>query len=95
MRPIHRARAATDPALEQVSAIIHEAARTNSRRLVLITGVPGAGKTLVGLRTAHAHYLDDLAVERSDGRPSAPAVFLSGNGPLVQVLLQSEDPAPV
>jgi hypothetical protein len=48
--------------------------------------VPGAGKTLVGLRTVHAHYLDDLAVPRSDGKATTPAVFLSGNGPLVEVL---------
>jgi hypothetical protein len=50
------------------------------------TGLPGAGKTLVGLQTVHAHYLDDLAVDRGSGKPTAPAVFLSGNGPLVQVL---------
>lgn len=86
IRSIHRARAATDPALEEVTRIIHEAAQTRSRRLVLLTGIPGAGKTLVGLQVAHAHFLDDLAVERADGKPAAPAVFLSGNGPLVEVL---------
>jgi hypothetical protein len=86
LRRIHRARAATDPATEEISRIIHEAAATGGRRLVLLTGIPGAGKTLVGLRTVHAHELDDLAVERGDGKPTAPAVFLSGNGPLVEVL---------
>jgi len=86
LRPIRRARAATDPAVEEISRIIHEAARERSRRLILVTGVPGAGKTLVGLRTVHSHFLDDLAVPRRDGRPTVPAVFLSGNGPLVQVL---------
>ena len=50
LRPIHRARAATDPAVAEIARVIHEAAATNSRRLVLLTGVPGAGKTLVGLR---------------------------------------------
>ena len=83
---IHRAAAATDPALHRISEIIHEAARTQSRRLILLTGVPGSGKTLVGLQVAHARWLDDVAVDRGDGKPSAPAVFLSGNGPLVQVL---------
>ena len=34
----------------------------------------------------HARYLDDLAVTRDDGKPTTPAVFLSGNGPLVEVL---------
>ena len=86
LRTIHRARAATDPAVRTVRDIIYRAAATNTRHLVLLTGVPGAGKTLVGLRTVHAHYLDDLAVARPDGKPTAPAVFLSGNGPLVQVL---------
>jgi hypothetical protein len=48
--------------------------------------VPGAGKTLVGLQTVHAHWLDDLAVSRGGEKPTTPAVFLSGNGPLVEVL---------
>ena len=86
VRPIHRARAATDPAVEVITGIVHHAAATKTRHLVLVTGVPGAGKTLVGLQSVHAHYLDDLAVPRSGGKPTTPAVFLSGNGPLVQVL---------
>lgn len=86
LRTIYRARAATDPAVEMIARIIHQAAGTKSRHLILLTGVPGAGKTLVGLRTVHAHYLDDLAVSRADGKPTTPAVFLSGNGPLVEVL---------
>lgn len=86
IRTIHRASAATDPAVREIITIAHEAARTKSRRLVLLTGVPGAGKTLVGLRAVHAHFLDDLAVPRDGRAPTTPAIFLSGNGPLVQVL---------
>jgi hypothetical protein len=86
LRRINRAWAATRPAVEGIQRIVHEAARTKTRHLILVTGLPGAGKTLVGLQTVHAHYLDDLAVDRGDGKPTAPAVFLSGNGPLVQVL---------
>lgn len=86
LRRIHRAHAATAPAVEAISDIIHHAAATCSRHLVLLTGVPGAGKTLVGLQTVHARFLDDLVVARASGKPSAPAVFLSGNGPLVEVL---------
>ena len=86
VRPIHRAWAATHPAIEEISRIAHEAARTHTRHLVLVTGVPGSGKTLVGLSAVHNPALDDLAVERAGGKPSAPAIFLSGNGPLVQVL---------
>ncbi|MGA2262077.1 MAG: DNA/RNA helicase domain-containing protein [Acidobacteriota bacterium] len=86
LRTIRRARAATDPAVDEISRIIHEAAATRTRRLVLVTGIPGSGKTLVGLRIVHAHFLDDLAVPRANGKPTAPAIFLSGNGPLVEVL---------
>ncbi|MFM7231929.1 MAG: DNA/RNA helicase domain-containing protein [bacterium] len=84
---IKRARAATDPALEYIAAIAHRAQREGSRHLVLLSGVPGSGKTLVGLQLVHARWLDDLAEPRSDGsRPIAPGVYLSGNGPLVEVL---------
>ncbi len=83
---IKRARAATDPALQYISDIAREAARTKSRHLVLLSGVPGSGKTLVGLQLVHAHWIDDLSVPRANGKPSTPAVYLSGNGPLVQVL---------
>ena len=86
LRTIHRAHAATGPSLDEISRIVHQAALTKSRHLILLTGVPGAGKTLVGLQTVHAKYLDDLAVDRGSGKPTAPAVFLSGNGPLVEVL---------
>lgn len=83
---IKRARAATDPALQYISDIAREAARTKTRHLVLLSGVPGSGKTLVGLQLVHAHWLDDLAVPRENGRTTAPAVYLTGNGPLVLVL---------
>lgn len=86
LRRIHRAHAATKPTVDLISEIVHEAARTSTRHLILITGIPGAGKTLVGLQVVHAHYLDDLAVTREGVKPTAPAVFLSGNGPLVDVL---------
>jgi hypothetical protein len=83
---IKRARALTDPAVNRILEIAQEAAATRTRRLLLVTGVPGSGKTLVGLRMVHDPDLDRLAVERADGKPASPAVFLSGNGSLVQVL---------
>lgn len=83
---IKRARAATDPALKHITAIAHEAAQTTTRHLVLLSGIPGSGKTLVGLQLVHAGWLDDLAVDRVSGKPSSSAVYLSGNGPLVEVL---------
>lgn len=83
---IKRARAATDPALTHISNVAREAAVSKTRHLVLLSGVPGSGKTLVGLQLVHAHWLDDLAVPRANGKPTAPAIYISGNGPLVQVL---------
>jgi len=84
---IHRAAVATEPTLAKCASIVHETANKKRRALILICGVPGAGKTLVGLQLAHAKYLDDLAVIRNGGiKPEAAAVFLSGNGPLVEVL---------
>jgi hypothetical protein len=86
LRRIRRADAETRPTLDYLSKVAHEAARTRSRHLVLLSGLPGTGKTLVGLQLAHARFLDDLAVARGGEKPTAPAVYLSGNGPLVQVL---------
>jgi len=54
--------------------------RERSRHLALITGVPGAGKTLVGLQFVYQHHFG------ADPDVTNRAVFLSGNGPLVEVL---------
>ncbi len=55
-----------------------ERARVDGRKaIIFLTGVPGAGKTLVGLNIA--------TKRREEGTPTH-AVFLSGNGPLVDVL---------
>jgi hypothetical protein len=86
VREIWRARAHTDPAVDAIARIAHDAAHTRTRHLVLITGVPGAGKTLVGMRAVHAHYLDDLAVRRKGRKPTAAGLYLTGNGPLAEVL---------
>ena len=58
-----------------VTALAAEAEGRGKRYLVLVTGVPGAGKTLVGLRAVYEHSSEDRV-----------ATFLSGNGPLVKVL---------
>jgi DNA polymerase III delta prime subunit len=86
LRRIKRADSETRPTLDYLADVAREAADTRSRHLVLLSGLPGTGKTLVGLQLAHARFLDELAVQRAGGKPSAPAVYLSGNGPLVQVL---------
>lgn len=58
-----------------------DAARAQARKtIVFVTGVPGAGKTLVGLH---------IATRRADASSPTHAVFLSGNGPLVAVLKEA------
>lgn len=90
---IKRADAAGIPeVLSRLLALAHDAQRERSRKLVILTGVPGSGKTLVGLQLVHAEVLDALVPEARRG--STPAVFLSGNDPLVDVLqtsLKSKD----
>lgn len=86
IREIWRARASTEPAVAAITEVAHLAARTKSRHLVLVSGVPGAGKTLVGMRAVHAKFLDDLAIARAGGKPAVPGLYLTGNGPLSEVL---------
>lgn len=77
----------TSGALQAIVEEIQDTHHQKRRKLVLVSGVPGAGKTYVGLQIAHEHFLDDLAEPMANGeKPSAPAVFLSGNKPLVDVL---------
>lgn len=72
---IRRAESARIPeTVSFIEGIVDDAAKRRGRRLVLVSGVPGSGKTLVGLQLVHSRSL------------SLPAVFVSGNGPLVQVL---------
>lgn len=77
----------TGEALDLVIKEIHRTSIERKRKLILVSGVPGAGKTYVGLQIAHEHFLDDLSETLDNGtKPTAPAVFLSGNKPLVDVL---------
>ena len=81
---LRQAEAAGIPAvLKRLEALAAEAAGRGGRHIALITGVPGAGKTLVGLELVHRHGVGD-GEDGSGGRRDA--VFLSGNGPLVEVL---------
>ena len=56
-------------------------AKTRGRKVIcFVTGVPGAGKTLVGL---------NVATQRRATEQKTHAIFLSGNGPLVAVLSEA------
>jgi hypothetical protein len=63
-----------------IDEIIRDSRDGNFKSIIFVTGVPGAGKTLVGLNTATKHQNHD------DGLYS---VFLSGNGPLVAILREA------
>lgn len=63
----------------RIEELVDEAQAKRLKRICFVTGVPGAGKTLVGL---------NLATRREEDEPTH-AVFLSGNGPLVAVLREA------
>jgi hypothetical protein len=62
-----------------VEEIIEHSKANGDKSIVFVTGVPGAGKTLVGLNVA----------TRRRTLGEARAVYLSGNGPLVAVLQEA------
>lgn len=63
-----------------IDNVIAGAKAKNRKAICFITGVPGAGKTLAGLNIATLRARDHL---------DEHAVFLSGNGPLVDVLREA------
>lgn len=65
---------------EAINQIIEKTKKSKTKSICFITGVPGAGKTLAGL---------NLANERHRFTQEEHAVFLSGNGPLVDVLQEA------
>lgn len=65
---------------QAINQIIDYSKANNKKSICFITGVPGAGKTLAGL---------NIAIERQKIDEGEHAVFLSGNGPLVDVLQEA------
>ena len=63
-----------------ISDIIFESKEKCRKSICFVTGVPGAGKTLVGLDIANTH---------SDESNDLYSVYLSGNGPLVKILREA------
>lgn len=63
-----------------ISQIIRFSKEKSHKSICFVTGVPGAGKTLVGLNIANSH---------SDESSELYSVFLSGNGPLVAILREA------
>jgi len=65
-----------------INHIIEESKKGNWKAICFVTGVPGAGKTLVGLNIANSRHRFKQGDEEH-------AVFLSGNEPLVTVLREA------
>ena len=65
---------------KSVSEIIERAQIEKKKIICFVTGVPGAGKTLVGL---------DIATQHLDKEKDTHSIFLSGNGPLVAILQEA------
>ena len=63
-----------------INTIIENSKLNSLKSICFVTGVPGAGKTLAGL---------NIANERMKADEDEHAVFLSGNGPLVDVLREA------
>lgn len=64
----------------RLEEIVDETRRLRRKSICFVTGVPGAGKTLVGL---------NIATKYSDPANELHSVFLSGNGPLVAILREA------
>jgi Uncharacterized conserved protein (DUF2075) len=65
---------------EKVASIIRHSRDSSCKSICFVTGVPGAGKTLVGL---------DVATRFQDAASELHSVYLSGNGPLVAILTEA------
>ena len=65
---------------DAISGIIQFSKQNSVKSICFVTGVPGAGKTLVGLNIATKHIDKDNDLY---------SVFLSGNGPLVAILREA------
>ena len=75
----------TDRTIAYILKVIHDSKAAQQKSICFVTGVPGAGKTLVGL---------DVAIKQTYQGQTEPvkdegAVYLSGNGPLVAVLTEA------
>lgn len=75
----------TDKTIEYILDVIQRSNLNQEKSICFVTGVPGAGKTLVGL---------DVAIKQTYQGQNEPvknegAVYLSGNGPLVAVLTEA------
>ena len=74
----------TDRTINYILQVIEQSKAKRQKSICFVTGVPGAGKTLVGLDVAIKQTYKDGELDKENG-----AVYLSGNGPLVAVLTEA------
>ena len=74
----------TDQTIDYILNVIEDSKNKREKSICFVTGVPGAGKTLVGLDIAVKQTYKDGVKDNENG-----AVYLSGNGPLVAVLKEA------
>lgn len=75
----------TDRTIAYILDVIQQSKLKQEKSICFVTGVPGAGKTLVGLDVAiRQTYQGQAEPVKDEG-----AVYLSGNGPLVAVLTEA------
>ena len=74
----------TDRTINYILYVIRQSKEQRKKSICFVTGVPGAGKTLVGLDVAIKQTYKDGGLDKENG-----AVYLSGNGPLVAVLTEA------
>ena len=74
----------TDRTINYILKVIERSKAEKRKSICFVTGVPGAGKTLVGLDVAIKQTYRDGELDKENG-----AVYLSGNGPLVAVLTEA------
>lgn len=77
-------KASTDTTINYLLKVIEESKNNKRKSICFVTGVPGAGKTLVGLDVAIKQTYKEGEKDKDNG-----AVYLSGNGPLVAVLTEA------
>lgn len=74
----------TDTTIAYLLDVVKRSKDNSEKSICFVTGVPGAGKTLVGLDVAIKQSYKDGEKDNENG-----AVYLSGNGPLVAVLTEA------
>ncbi len=74
----------TDRTIQYILDVIQASKDFKKKSICFVTGVPGAGKTLVGLDVAVKQSYINGELDKENG-----AVYLSGNGPLVAVLTEA------